>query len=229
MRRFHSILLFAILSQVVLSCASVKTVSFEPDKETVLRNPLNGWVLYLERNWDETFWDKTGYDHIVTSTGDTVKVSDYANTVYVRTSWRAFEPEEGKYAWTDPDSRRTYPWGHEDHQLIKFHKDMIRIHKSHDALMKGSLVLLHSEYKCISYGRFTRKEAVVVILNNDYTDKELHIHIRHLGVPNNRIMKRIMLTTEDGYETDVKAEITQNNQMTVIMPRLSAAVYVCEL
>ena len=105
MRRFHSILLFAILSQVVLSCASVKTVSFEPDKETVLRNPLNGWVLYLERNWDETFWDKTGYDHIVTSTGDTVKVSDYANTVYVRTSWRAFEPEEGKYAWTDPDSR----------------------------------------------------------------------------------------------------------------------------
>ena len=105
MRRFHSILLFAILSQVVLSCASGKTVSFEPDKETVLRNPLNGWVLYLERNWDETFWDKTGYDHIVTSTGDTVKVSDYANTVYVRTSWRAFEPEEGKYAWTDPDSR----------------------------------------------------------------------------------------------------------------------------
>jgi alpha-glucosidase len=137
--------------------------------------------------------------------------------------------EAGVAGWTDPDSRRTYPWGHEDHQLIRFHKDMIRIHKTHEALMKGSLVLLHSEYKCIGYGRFTRKEAVVVILNNDYTDKELRVHIRHLGVANNRIMKRVMLTTEDGYETDVKTEITQNNQMTVIVPRLSAAVYTCDL
>ena len=61
--------------------------------------------MYLRRDWDETFWEKSGYDAIPTSEGTTVRVSDYANTAYVRTSWVSFEPEEGKYAWEDPESR----------------------------------------------------------------------------------------------------------------------------
>ena len=106
---------------------------------------------------------------------------------------------------------------------------MIRIHKQYDALMRGSLVFLHTEFKCISYGRFTRKQAVAIVINNDYNDKKLNLHIRHLGVPNNRTMRRIMLTTEEGYSIDSQTVITQNNQMSVVVPKMSAAVYVCEL
>ncbi len=137
--------------------------------------------------------------------------------------------EAGVAGWTDPDSRRTYPWGNEDMALIAFHKDMIRIHKKYDALMHGSLVHLHSEYKCIAYGRFTRKEAVAVVINSDFVDKNIHLHIRHLGVPNNRTMCRVMLTTEEGYSTDPQTVITQNNQMVVVVPKMSSAVYVCKL
>ena len=89
----------------VNSCCCGSKVEFTPDTETVLRNPLNGWVMYLRRNWDENFWTTQGYDAMPTPDGTTVKVSDYANTAYVRTSWVSFEPEEGKYAWQDPDSR----------------------------------------------------------------------------------------------------------------------------
>ena len=104
MKRIVGILLCLALFTPALSRSRDKTTSFEPDTVTVLRNPLNGWVLYLRRGWDETFWEKMGYDHIETSTGEAVRVSDYANTVYLRTNWRSFEPEEGKYAWTDPES-----------------------------------------------------------------------------------------------------------------------------
>lgn len=93
----------SMVSVLLLSCSSTK-VEFTPDTETVLRNPLNGWVMYLRRNWDEDFWDKEGYDAISTPEGP-VQIWDYANTAYVRTSWVSFEPEEGKYAWLDPDSR----------------------------------------------------------------------------------------------------------------------------
>lgn len=83
-------------------------VNLSPDKTTVLRNPLNGWVLYLGRSWDENFWTTQGYDHMVVSdSGETVRVSDYASTCYIRTSWRSLEPEEGKYVWDDPDARLT--------------------------------------------------------------------------------------------------------------------------
>ena len=37
--------------------------------------------------------------------------------------------EAGVCGFTDPDNRRTYPWGHEDQQMLGFHKEMIRIHK----------------------------------------------------------------------------------------------------
>ncbi len=79
---------------------------FEPDTTRVLRNPLQGWVMYLGRAWDENFWEEKGYDRM-TAKGETapVRVSDYASCAYIRTSWASFEPKEGEYAWNDPDSR----------------------------------------------------------------------------------------------------------------------------
>ena len=86
--------------------ATTTSVTFSPDTVTVLRNPLQGWVMYLGRTWDENFWDEKGYDRMkADSTGLTVRVSDYASCAYIRTSWASFEPEEGRYAWDDPDSR----------------------------------------------------------------------------------------------------------------------------
>ena len=84
------------------------TVKITPDKKTVLRNPLNGWVIYMGRGWDENFWTTEGYDNVsVPELAEPVKVSDYASTCYIRTSWSSLEPEEGKYIWKDPTARLT--------------------------------------------------------------------------------------------------------------------------
>lgn len=83
-------------------------VNISPDKTTVLRNPLNGWTMYLGRSWDENFWTTQGYDNMkVSDSAETVKVSDYASTCYIRTSWRSLEPTEGTYIWNDPNARLT--------------------------------------------------------------------------------------------------------------------------
>ena len=42
--------------------------------------------------------------------------------------------EAGLCGWTDPDNRRTYPWGREDNELIEFHRQLIRIHKDYQVL-----------------------------------------------------------------------------------------------
>ena len=47
--------------------------------------------------------------------------------------------EAGVTGFTDPDNRRTYPWGREDKELIRFHKDMIAIHKKNREFLTGSL------------------------------------------------------------------------------------------
>ena len=98
---------------ILLSClffsvpgAEATTVTFTPDTIRVIRNPLQGWVMYLGRTWDENFWNERNYDHMnVPGEDEPVRVSDYASCAYIRTSWVSFEPEEGKYVWDDPDSR----------------------------------------------------------------------------------------------------------------------------
>lgn len=103
----HIIILMLAFS-AFMPCAAGKerTVTFKPDSTRVLHNPLQGWVMYLGRNWNENFWTERGYDSMKAFGEDsTVKVSDYASCAYMRTSWKSFEPEEGKYIWNDPDSR----------------------------------------------------------------------------------------------------------------------------
>lgn len=47
--------------------------------------------------------------------------------------------EVGVCGFTDPDNRRTYPWGDEDRELLVFHREMIRIHKQYEAFRTGSV------------------------------------------------------------------------------------------
>jgi len=137
--------------------------------------------------------------------------------------------EAGVCGWTDPDSRRTYPWGHEDHEMIQFHKDIIKIHNTYQCLRTGSLKFLHGEYRMIAFGRFNFKEAVAVIINSDYVDKRIKLHVRELGVNNNRTMKRVMMTTEDGYTMDEHICMVQNNVLTVVVPKNSCLIFTSKL
>ena len=55
MKRYITLLISALL--LFASCTPGK-VEFTPDTGTVLRNPLNGWVMYLRRDWDEKYGDR---------------------------------------------------------------------------------------------------------------------------------------------------------------------------
>lgn len=115
MRRSATVIL---LLSVLLSCGKEgpadpgsggsdgkpETVKLSPDRESVIKNPLSGWVMYVGRSWDDGFWTSQGYDAMPTSEGSIVKVSDYATCAYLRTNWRNLEPTEGAYVWKDPSS-----------------------------------------------------------------------------------------------------------------------------
>lgn len=71
-------------------------------RSVVLRNPLNGWVMYAGRNADASYWDKEYY---VPDLGKKVKALDYASACYIRTSWSSLNPSDGVYAWNNPNSQ----------------------------------------------------------------------------------------------------------------------------
>ena len=107
--------------------------------------------------------------------------------------------EAGLCGWTDPDDRRTYPWGREDQELLRFHKEMIGFHRNYDALKKGSLKLLAGHTGVISYGRFDREERFVVAINNNEYQEIVDIPVWELGAVDSDAFVRLMETDDEGF------------------------------
>ncbi|MDD3368132.1 MAG: alpha-glycosidase [Lachnospiraceae bacterium] len=132
--------------------------------------------------------------------------------------------EAGVCGFTDPDNRRSYPWGQEDQELIKFHKEMIRIHKENKCLKRGSMMELIAEYNVIGYGRFQPEDQVVVLLNNGEEEITRDIAVWRIGVPKEGVMQRLMLSTEQGFTTEKKEYPIIGGKVTITLPKTSAIV-----
>ena len=107
--------------------------------------------------------------------------------------------EAGVCGFTDPDNRRTYPWGEEDQSLISFYKEAICIHKENPVLTHGSVRFLTLDYQFLSYGRFDDENQMVVVVNNGREEKEINIPVWKAEVPREASMERLMLTLENGF------------------------------
>lgn len=135
--------------------------------------------------------------------------------------------EAGVCGFTDPDNRRTYPWGREEHSLIAFHKKMIAIHKTYAVLKKGSLQFLWNEEQGLSYGRFSHYEQIVVVLNNCDEEREVSVEVWKAGVTRTEDTKwkRLMLSDKEGF-TDEEAVLTvQAGILKFRMPAYGTAVW----
>ncbi len=132
--------------------------------------------------------------------------------------------EAGVCGFTDPDNRRTYPWGHEDTELIRFHKEMIRIHKENKEFLTGSLIYLAGEYNFIGYGRFNSHEQSVVLINNNDKAMVKELSVWQTGIPKETMLRQLIMTTGDGFTTDKKEYPVIGGKLTIMLPGFSAVV-----
>ncbi len=132
--------------------------------------------------------------------------------------------EAGVCGWTDPDNRRTYPWGKEDRLLLQFHKDVIKMHKECKVLSTGSYKPLISEYNLIAYGRFDRNDMVVVIVNNSDDERRVHVPVWEIGLMRDYDMEQIFVTYENGYDNNKLGYSVKEGWLDVGMRNKSAMV-----
>ena len=132
--------------------------------------------------------------------------------------------EAGVCGFTDPDNRRTYPWGKEDKELIQFHKDMIRIHKTCPELLTGSLKHVVSDYNVIGYGRFNKDAQTLVVVNNNDSPMIKEVSVWELGVPRDCAMEQIILTTKDGFTTKKAQFPVVSGRVMINLPSKSGIV-----
>ena len=114
--------------------------------------------------------------------------------------------EAGQVGFTDPDNRRTYPWGQEDQELIRFYKEMIAVHRRFPVLAMGSLKFLHHDYNVLSYGRFNQEEQVIVIINNRNERVHVEIPVWLTGINRSSVAKltQVFATDAVGFSSEEK-------------------------
>lgn len=133
--------------------------------------------------------------------------------------------EAGLTGFTDPDNRRTYPWGREDNELIAFHKEMIAIHKENPSLIKGSLVELVCENSLIAYARFTEDDCVCVVINRDNAEREVEIPVWMATVAKETSFEKLMLTTREGFSKDKFILEQHGGRVRLTMAPVSGIVF----
>jgi hypothetical protein len=136
--------------------------------------------------------------------------------------------EAGVCGFTDPDNRRTYPWGHEDQDMLKFHKRAIALHKAYPVLTHGSLKFLSGGYNVLAYGRFSRKSQIAVIFNNNTHEEEVRVPVWQIGVTNHHVMRFVFGTDSEGFSEVHSIYPVRSGEVTIVMRPTSSVVLVAE-
>lgn len=86
-----------------------------------------------------------------------------------------YADEVGQVGWTDPDSRRTYPWGREDWEVYDVHKQAIALRKKLHCLKTGSLMPLDAGNGYVVYARFDIVDSAFIAVNAG--DKQISVTV----------------------------------------------------
>jgi len=132
--------------------------------------------------------------------------------------------EAGLCGFTDPDNRRTYPWGKEDQELIQFHKEMIRIRKENPVLKTGSGLPVLAQAGVFGFVRFQESSQMLVLVNNNPEGKRLEVPVWMGEVPDGVFMERLIMTVEDGFTLESAGYLVCKGMLEIFMPPFSAAV-----
>jgi len=133
--------------------------------------------------------------------------------------------EAGLTGWTDPDNRRTYPWGNENYNLIEYHKTAVRLRREHEALKTGSLQYLCVGQGVLSYGRWNENEKLAVAVNNNSREVKIKLPVWKIGVCDNS-MKMIVLTKNAGFECPDTGHAVREGYVTITMPPYSSCILI---
>ena len=132
--------------------------------------------------------------------------------------------EVGLTGFTDPDNRRTYPWGKEDRQMLEFHRAAIEMHKVHPALRTGSLKFLYGSRDFIAYARFNQTEQIVAVFNNSDQERTERFSVWTAGIPMDGELVRIFYTDADSFSRKAEIYKVEQGAITLTMPPFCAIV-----
>ena len=163
--------------------------------------------------------------------GENIDKAVFMEAVVIQMTWPGaptlyYGDEAGVCGFTDPDNRRTYPWGHEDMELLNFYKVMIAVHKKYKMLRSGSLKFLWNDYQGLCYARFSHTEQMIIVLNNRDEGRDVMIEVWPAGISRleETVFTRLVQSSQEGYTDHRKQILCQAGSLNLYLPPCSVTV-----
>lgn len=135
--------------------------------------------------------------------------------------------EVGVEGYSDPINRRTYPWGHENEELLDWHKLVTSIRKKYDVLRTGSFEILELDKDIFAYirqtqnskdvfGRDCDENIAIVLINRSNRQINLEVDLNLNNIKADKFYNAI----NDEFTT------SNGNMLSLEMSRFQAMVLV---
>lgn len=159
-----------------------------------------------------------------------VNYGTFRSGVVIQMTWPGaptiyYGDEAGVFGWTDPDNRRTFPWGKEDLELTEFHRYLTGIRNRTPAFRRGALKPLLAENGVIAYGRFDADGQGVVVVNSEDYSQRIRIPVWEAEV-NGDFMDRVMATDAERYNAGTVRYLVTDGVMEVEIAANGAMIFI---
>jgi len=134
--------------------------------------------------------------------------------------------EAGLMGWTDPDNRRTFPWGKEDILLTDLHKALIALRKAYPVLRHGSVEFLWTNHGFLSFGRWDDKQKMVVAINNNPKPVDVPLPVWKLGISKGT-MTQVITTGDNMFQETPRKYDVVNGEVSVSVSGYGAVILQC--
>jgi alpha-glucosidase len=163
--------------------------------------------------------------------GENINVPLYRLGAMIQMTWPGaptlyYGDEVGMVGWTEPDSRRTFPWKHEDFELLEYHKYLANTHNGYPELKYGSLMPLMSGTNFIVYARIYGSRVAVIAINSCAEEYPLTIPVWRTGILDTTEITRVLNTTSAGYNAGATHRKAEGGMLRSYMKPYSGKIYV---
>lgn len=132
--------------------------------------------------------------------------------------------EAGVCGFTDPDNRRTYPWGKEDKQILEAYKKAIALRKEYPVLKHGSFRFLKGQTAILGYARFDKKNQILILINHSDRHLQETFPVWEVGIPKSAgLCQRLYFHDMEFSEVPVTYEVT-DGKLDIGMPAKSVVI-----
>ena len=136
--------------------------------------------------------------------------------------------EVGVYGWTEPDCRRTYPWGKEDLELLEYHRYLISNRKNSKALREGNLMLLKSRKNWVTFLRCSERQIALIIIYCGDEDCTLDIPLWRASITDKMEIRRVLKTDGRGYNAGQTKRFTENGILSSRLRAKTGKIYLID-